>query len=201
MANTTATLRTNSQSVSVRPSPAVRDLKQRFEDRDGINMTAAKQNSEDALHDIFRSSFRRRKGLSGPGDDCAQLKPWPGKLLYQTVDQVVEGVHVEMGTQPAVMARKLYRFVTPFMLLAIALGLWRLTFQWEYYLSSGWMIAKLLGVVCLVAYHIQTGVYVGRVCRGEDDRTHVFYRVFNEVPVLFLFAIVLLVYLRPALGL
>ena len=32
----------------------------------------------------------------------------------------------------AVMARKLYRFVTPFMLLAIALGLWSLTFQWEY---------------------------------------------------------------------
>ena len=100
----------------------------------------------------------------------------------------------------AVMARKLYRFVTPFMVLAIALGLWRLSFQWEYYLSSGWMIAKLAGVVALVAYHFQTGVYVGRVCRGEDDRTHVFYRVFNEVPVLFLFAIVMLVYLRPALS-
>jgi uncharacterized membrane protein len=42
----------------------------------------------------------------------------------------------------AVMARKLYRFVTPFMFLAIALGLWRLSFQWEYYLTSGWMIAK-----------------------------------------------------------
>ena len=100
----------------------------------------------------------------------------------------------------AVMARKLYRFVTPFMLLAIALGLWRLSFQWDYYLSSGWMIAKLIGVVCLVTYHIQTGIYVGRVCRGEDDRTHVFYRVCNEVPVLFLFAIVLLVYPRPSLG-
>ena len=97
----------------------------------------------------------------------------------------------------AMMARKLYRFVTPFMVLAIALGLWRLSFQWEYYLSSGWMIAKLAGVVALVVYHFQTGIYVGRVCRGEDDRTHVFYRVFNEVPVLFLFAIVLLVYLRP----
>ena len=46
----------------------------------------------------------------------------------------------------------------------------------------------------------RTGVYVGRVCRSEDDRTHVFYRVFNEVPVLFLFAIVLLVYLRPVMG-
>ena len=101
----------------------------------------------------------------------------------------------------ALMARKLYRFVTPFMVLAIALGLWRLSYQLDYYLSSGWMIAKLCAVVCLVVYHIQTGVYVSRVCRDEDDRTHVFYRVFNEVPVLILFAIVLLVYLRPALGL
>ena len=87
------------------------------------------------------------------------------------------------------------------MVLAIGLGLWRLSYQLDYYLSSGWMIAKLCSVVCLVVYHIQTGVYVGRVCRDEDDRTHVFYRVFNEVPVLILFAIVLLVYLRPALGL
>ena len=62
----------------------------------------------------------------------------------------------------AIMARKLYRFVTPFMALAVVLGLWRLSFQWEYYLSSHWMIAKLCGVVCLVAYHFQTGVYVGR---------------------------------------
>ena len=100
----------------------------------------------------------------------------------------------------AVMARKLYRFVTPFMLLTIGFGLWRLSFQWHYYLSSEWMIAKLFGVACLVGYHFQTGVYVGRVYRGEDNRTHVFYRVFNEVPVLFLFAIVLLVYLRPTLG-
>jgi putative membrane protein len=62
------------------------------------------------------------------------------------------------------------------------------------------MIAKLTGVACLIAYHLQTGIYVGRVCRGDDNKTHVFYRVFNEVPVLFLFLIILLVYLRPTAG-
>lgn len=67
----------------------------------------SRQDGEDALHDIFRSSFVRRKGLGGPGDDCAELRPWPGRRLHQTVDQVVEGVHVKEGTQPAVMARKL----------------------------------------------------------------------------------------------
>ena len=97
----------------------------------------------------------------------------------------------------AVMARKLYRFVTPFMLLTIGFGLWRFSYQWEYYLAAHWMQAKLAGVAFLVGYHLQCGVYMRRIGNAEDDKTHVFYRFFNEVPVLFLFAIVLLVYMRP----
>ena len=97
----------------------------------------------------------------------------------------------------AVMARKLYRFVTPFMLLTIGFGLWRLSYQWEYYLVAHWMQVKLAGVAFLVGYHLQCGVYMRRIGNAEDDKTHVFYRFFNEVPVLFLFAIVLLVYTRP----
>jgi len=100
-------------------------------------------------------------------------------------------------TTLATMARKLYKFVTPFMLLTVVFGLWRLSYQWEYYLSSGWMHAKLTGVACLIAYHLVCGVYMGRINRGEDSKTHVFYRFFNEVPVLFLFAIVIFVYARP----
>lgn len=100
-------------------------------------------------------------------------------------------------TTLATMARKLFKFVTPFLVLTVALGLWRMSYQWDYYLSSGWMHAKLLCVAFLVGYHIQCGIYMGRISRGEDQKTHVFYRFFNEVPVLFLFAIVLLVYLRP----
>ncbi len=97
----------------------------------------------------------------------------------------------------ATMSRKLFKFVTPFMILTVVFGLWRLSYQWDYYLSAPWMHAKLAGVAFLVAYHIQCGIYMGRINRGEDNKTHVFYRFFNEVPVLFLFAIVLLVYLRP----
>ncbi|EED34249.1 membrane protein [Luminiphilus syltensis NOR5-1B] len=105
--------------------------------------------------------------------------------------------HPETKATLAIMARKLYRFVTPFMLLTIGFGVWRLSAQADYYLSSGWMHAKLACVAVLVAYHIQCGIYVRRVMAGEDNKTHVFYRFFNEVPVLFLFAIVLLVYIRP----
>ncbi len=97
----------------------------------------------------------------------------------------------------ATMARKLFKFVTPFMILTVLFGLWRLSYQFDYYLTSGWMHLKLLLVVFLVAYHVQCGVYMARINRGEDDKTHVFYRVFNEVPVLALFVIVMMVYLRP----
>ena len=46
----------------------------------------------------------------------------------------------------AVMARKLYKFVTPLMILAVVLGLWRLSYALDYYLSSLWMQLKLLGL-------------------------------------------------------
>ena len=97
----------------------------------------------------------------------------------------------------ATMALKLYKFITPFMMLVVIFGLWRLGYQWEYYLSSGWMHAKLAGVVCLIAFHVQCGVYMRRINQGNDDKPHVFYRFFNELPVLLLFAIVFLVYVRP----
>lgn len=97
----------------------------------------------------------------------------------------------------ATMARKLFKFVTPFMVLTVIFGLWRLSFQWEYYLGSSWMQLKLLGVAFLIAYHVQCGIYMGRINRDEDNKSHVFYRFFNEAPVLVLFAIVGLVYLRP----
>ena len=97
----------------------------------------------------------------------------------------------------AIMARKLDKFVTPLMMLAIILGLWRLSYALDYYLTSLWMQLKLAGVVFLLIYHVQCGRYVKLINSGDDHRSHEFYRFFNEIPVLFLFAIVLLVYVRP----
>ena len=57
--------------------------------------------------------------------------------------------------------------------------------------------SPLAGVAFLIGYHVQCGRYVHRINEGTDDHGHVFYRFFNEVPVLFLFAIVLLAVLKP----
>ena len=103
----------------------------------------------------------------------------------------------ETRQQLAVMARRLYRFVTPFMFIAIALGIAMIWQNPDYYLQASWMWLKLAGVAFLVVYHFQCGRYVAAINADADRHSHVFYRFFNEVPVLFLFAIVLLAVLKP----
>ena len=97
-----------------------------------------------------------------------------------------------------VMERKLYRgIMNPSMIVALVLGLWLLGMNWDYYRSQGWMHAKLLLVVLLIGYHHACLVYLKKFAADANTRSHVFYRWFNELPVLFLVAIVVLVVVRP----
>jgi putative membrane protein len=92
------------------------------------------------------------------------------------------------------MARKLYRFMGPLMILSLGLGLW----LWlGYGIGGGWMHAKLALVVLLIGYHHVCGAMVKRFERGENSRSHIWYRWFNEAPVLLLVAVVLLVVVKP----
>ena len=105
--------------------------------------------------------------------------------------------NADVRAQLAIMARRLYRFVTPFMFIAIALGLGMITLNPDYYLQATWLWLKIAGVAFLVVYHFQCGRYVKAALEDRIERGHVFFRFFNEVPVLFLFAIVLLAVLKP----
>ncbi len=97
----------------------------------------------------------------------------------------------------ALMARKLYRFVTPIMYIAFGLGIAMILQNPDYYLGARWLWLKLAGVAFLLFYHIQCGRYVHAINEDSDRHSHVFYRFFNEVPVVFLFAIVILAVLKP----
>ena len=96
-----------------------------------------------------------------------------------------------------IMERKLFRFVTPFAVLTLIFGLLLLAGNWRYYLGETWMQLKLLLVATLVAYHVYCGLLVRRFESDENVRGHVFYRWFNEAPVLVLFGVVILVVVRP----
>jgi protoporphyrinogen IX oxidase len=109
-------------------------------------------------------------------------------------------VNHAMATEPAeiarlkLMERKLYRFVTPIAWLALGLGLW----LWlGYGITGGWLYAKLLLVLVLVVYHYYCGKLVKQFAADRNTRGHVFYRWFNEIPVLVLMAVVILVTVKP----
>ncbi len=95
------------------------------------------------------------------------------------------------------MERKLYRgIMTPAMIATLAFGGWLLYLN-PIWLQMGWLHSKLTLVLLLVGYHYICGVQLKRFARGENQRGHVFYRWFNEVPVLFLLSIVILVVVKP----
>ncbi|MCW7554295.1 protoporphyrinogen oxidase HemJ [Endozoicomonas gorgoniicola] len=97
-----------------------------------------------------------------------------------------------------VMERKLYRGIAmPSMLVTLILGFWLLSYNPSYYMSSGWMHAKLALVFLLIGYHHVCGAFLKKFARDENTRSHTFYRWFNEVPVLFLVGIIVLAVVKP----
>ncbi|MFN3715572.1 MAG: CopD family protein [Thiobacillus sp.] len=94
-----------------------------------------------------------------------------------------------------VMAGKLYRFVTPIMWLALATGVW----LWLAYfpLSMNWMWAKLALVAGLVGYHHVCKRRLRDFETRQNTQSHVWFRWFNEIPVIVLLVVVLLVVLKP----
>lgn len=96
------------------------------------------------------------------------------------------------------MAGKLMRFTTLLAVPALILGLW----LWLGYgigkgPGNGWMHAKLVVVVLILGYHHACGRLLRKFQLGANRRNHVWYRWFNEAPVLMLLVAVVLVVVKP----
>ncbi|GGX85334.1 CopD family protein [Vogesella alkaliphila] len=92
------------------------------------------------------------------------------------------------------MAYKLFRFMTPLAVLALALGL----LLWlGYGVGGGWLHAKLALVAVLVGYHGYCYRLLQDFVRQRNRRSHVWFRFFNELPVLLLLAVLILVVVKP----
>ena len=103
------------------------------------------------------------------------------------------------------MARKLYRFTTVLAVPALALGFW----LWLYYgigkgsagSGNGWLHAKLAIVLLVVGYHHSCGRLLRKFEMNAPEnghpRSHVWYRWYNEVPVILLLIAVILVVVKP----
>ncbi len=117
--------------------------------------------------------------------------------IFVNLAMVAPGSEAERA-RLLLMARKLLRFTTILAIPAVALGLW----LWLYYgigrgPGNGWMHAKLFFVVLTVGYHHACGRMLQKFERSESRRSHVWYRWFNEVPVILLLVVVVLVVVKP----
>lgn len=92
------------------------------------------------------------------------------------------------------MARRLYRFTTILMVPALLLGIW----LWlGFGIKGGWLHAKLALVLLAIGYHHACGSILKKFERGVNQRSHTWFRWFNEVPVVLLMLIVILVVVKP----
>jgi protoporphyrinogen IX oxidase len=94
-----------------------------------------------------------------------------------------------------VMERKLYwGIMAPGVVLTAVFGLW----LWlGYGITGGWLYAKLAIIVLLIAYHIYCGKLLADFAHDRNTKSHVWYRWFNEVPTVLLFAAIILTVVKP----
>ncbi len=94
-----------------------------------------------------------------------------------------------------IMERKLlFGIMTPGGILTIIFGIW----LWLGYGYNGtWLWLKILCVIALILYHIYCIKFFNQFKKNINTRSHIFYRWFNEVPVILLILITLLVVIRP----
>lgn len=120
--------------------------------------------------------------------------------IFVNLAQVPAGSDAERD-RLLLMARKLMRFTTFLAVPALVFGLWLFL---GYGIGrgpasegNGWMHAKLFVVLLALGYHHACGSLLRKFAAGRNRRSHVWYRWFNEVPVVLLLAAVVLVVVKP----
>jgi putative membrane protein len=94
------------------------------------------------------------------------------------------------------MADRLFRFMTILAVPAVLLGLT----LWLYFgigAGDSWMHAKLFFVILVIGYHHACFSLLKKFRAGVNKRSGVWFRWFNEVPVILLVIIVALVLIKP----
>lgn len=98
-----------------------------------------------------------------------------------------------------IMERKLFfGIMTPGLIVTFGFGCWMLIdYAWILYANSGWLHAKLMLLLLLVIYHGFCAKWLLAFQHGRNQHSHIFYRWVNEIPIIFLIAIIILAVVKP----
>jgi putative membrane protein len=116
--------------------------------------------------------------------------------IFVNLAQVPSDSHAERE-RLLLMARKLYRFASFLMVMAIVLGIMLVAMAPALFHTGFWLHAKLLLVVVAIGYHHMCRSLLRSFEKLENRRRERWFRVFNEMSVLLFAAIVILVVVKP----
>ena len=117
--------------------------------------------------------------------------------IYVNLAMVPADSHAERE-RLLLMARKLMRFTTLLALPAVGFGLalWGV-YRIGFGPGNGWMHAKWVVILLALGYHHACGTLLKKFEAGTMQRGHVWFRWFNEIPVVLLLIAVVLVVVKP----
>jgi len=104
----------------------------------------------------------------------------------------------EVAQQLKGMEKRLLYFITPFAIFTVLLGLILIyTYGTAWFVIAKWLHIKLVLVILLLIYHGYCFKLVNIFQQDNNTHSGKFYRIFNEIPVLLLFAVIILAYIKP----
>ena len=125
---------------------------------------------------------------------------WMAGLLYLPRIFVyhAEANHVSQTEVFKVMERKLYFYIMmPAMLLSWLFGILLIHTLGFSVFSELWMQIKIIAVVILTYYHFTLGKYLNDFANDNNQKTHKFFRIYNEIPTIILIVVIFVVIFKP----
>lgn len=109
-----------------------------------------------------------------------------------------ETTSAEVIEQLKGMERRLLFFITPFAIFTLVLGLALIyAYGGAWFVAATWLHIKLSLVIILFGYHIYCFKLLKVFAQDKNTHSGKFYRIFNEIPVIALFIIIILAYVKP----
>lgn len=109
-----------------------------------------------------------------------------------------ETASTEVAEQLKGMEKRLLYFITPFAILTVLFGLMLIyAYGSAWFVAAKWLHIKLTLVIILLGYHGYCFKLLKIFTADQNTRSGKFYRFFNEIPVLALFAVIILAYVKP----
>lgn len=116
------------------------------------------------------------------------------RIFVHYIEGKKEGQQVD---RLAIMAKKLYGFMTLMMMLAIGSGIWLWFLHYNFSLSMGWLHVKVLFVTFLLFYHFWTKKRMQEMQKGMIKEYGINYRWLNEVPLFLVLVVLIMVVIKP----